>query len=655
MVVLEGQEKDLLTLWRLFQIAGGLRSLRLLSLSHCVLGPDTADALSGLILNKSRSLKELNLRNNKLGQESVARLAASLKANKSLTLLDVTGNGARPATLRQIAKCCADNSKTALLHSHQESPDQLLPRIEHEEPTPSYESDTRVARAGKETGSPKRQSEQLLHRLKSDLSSSALKHNEAKRENLLLRRRISKLQTCSFKSSLLQDERRQLLKENIFLKQSLEEKYRELGETRMEAQQQKLQLHLYKRQQYQQQLHLEVLQRQINEGQIVKDKLLSDLQQRELQLQQTELLLQKERHDNVRAHTAAAHQHATAESTQQALQQELEQLQEQHQQVQQHLIRATERHSRQQDELLLKQKAMHSQLQQKQHQIAELCQMLQRETACRQQAENERDEERHAHTGKMAKADLRIKGLQEQLREEQETQELQQQQMLQQQQRIAKAEKASAAAQAELEEMRSNQKHLEEKAVAAELNWQREQDLSNSRQVVIQQLRQQLREKHQWALEEKRALHHEAASAAARAEKQQQQLLQKLQQQERQQQQQLLELKSAQCEAQQCHANLIAIEKAHSDLKEELKRTREQCAMAQDQAQQSTAELRRRHLQWQQERMDLWNYLQRGIDQLHDTMKAASPPGNRCKSDILENAPQLLAQTAASSSACPST
>lgn len=121
---------------RLCKTATDLASLHLLSLVHCQLGPDAAEALSSLILSNrcigctaqlsrclyllqlgkmscfwsiknftktrfyspsfdhaySKSLKELSLRNNFLGEEGAARIATCLKANKAITFLDLSGN-----------------------------------------------------------------------------------------------------------------------------------------------------------------------------------------------------------------------------------------------------------------------------------------------------------------------------------------------------------------------------------------------------------------------------------------------------------------------------------------------------------------------------------------------------------------------------------
>ncbi|KAL8433344.1 hypothetical protein Efla_001898 [Eimeria flavescens] len=623
-IVSGGHGKALVAARRLCETAASLACLQLLSLSHCQLGPDTASAVSDLILSKSTSLQELILRNNDLGEEGSAQLATSLEANRTITLLDLSGNGARPSTLRQVANRCADNKKISALLLQHSSHQRRIQQTGDELRRHQQQADDYVARVEAELKNSQQQSESFLRKLESELTSSTQKHREARRENFMLRQRIFELQSCTLQSNLIQDERRQLLKENTSLKRSLEEKYRELCEVRAEAQQQKLQAHLHQRQHRQQQQHLEMLQRQVDESHLVKDKLLSDLQQRELQLQEAELLLQQQRQDYARANALAAQQHEAAEQRQQLLQQEVEKLQQQHQQLQAELLQAAERHTKQRDESVMQQHSAQRQLEQSQHRVAELQQELQHEAARRQQAEKERLEERQAHAESLSKADQRIEVLQQRLHSQQEAGELQQRQLLQQQHRLAEAEKASAAAHLKVEELKSSQRHLKEKSLAAEAEWQRQQDLFNSRQELIQRLQQQLLEKHEDAIKEKERLQREAAAASARAEEKNQQLLQQLQQQQRQQHEQHLELQAAQSEAQQWQADVVALQENHSQLAHELQRTKDQCTKAQDQARQNAAELRRRQRQWQQERKDLWAYLQGGMDKLQAAMSSTT-------------------------------
>lgn len=163
------------------------------------------------------------------------------------------GNGARPSTLCEVSKCCADNSKLLhLLPLQQQEITGLHHSNKQQHQKQQQQADDYVARIEAELKSTEQvrgsccgsdvlpadstdlmllylllllhllrlvhlvlllvlvllhlhllqQSARLLRRLESDLASSAQRHNETKRENMLLKQRICELQgatvTCQY-------------------------------------------------------------------------------------------------------------------------------------------------------------------------------------------------------------------------------------------------------------------------------------------------------------------------------------------------------------------------------------------------------------------------------------------------------------------------
>ncbi|CDJ30687.1 myosin heavy chain, putative [Eimeria mitis] len=408
----------------------GLKALALLSLVHCQLGPRAADALSGIILQNSKSLREIHLRNNAIGEEGAAQLCTALKTNRNLTALDLTGNGARPSTLREVSRCCADNSKML----------ELLPP-QQEEALGLQHSSSLQQRQQQHQQQHQKQQQQVddyVTRIEAELKSTE--------------------------------------------QGSLEERYRELCESRIMAQQQKLQLQQQQQQQQQHQQQQAMLQRQLHDKQDTNEKLLSDLQQRELQLQQTELLLQQQQQDTARLQAELEQQQNVAERRQQMLQQEVDRLQQQQQQLQKQLLEEKDKHMQQQDGTLQQHQQLQQQQQQQQQRILELQQELQQEAQRRLQGEKEALEEKQSITANLTKAEQKVEELKQKLQERKETEELQQQQQQQLEQRVTELQQEAAAARAAAEELQTKMRHLAARAAAAEAEQQRQRDILSSRQ-----------------------------------------------------------------------------------------------------------------------------------------------------------------------------
>ncbi|XP_026193541.1 putative mediator of RNA polymerase II transcription subunit 26 [Cyclospora cayetanensis] len=249
-----------------------LKALELLSLAHCQLGPDTVDDLISVVEKNGKQLRKLNLRNNFLGEECTARLATALKANKHLTDLDITGNGARPSSLRQIANRCRDNR--ALL--------QQLPHEEHtlqdSHQNEQHRQKQHVQDCASKVEAELKTTEQRICKLQSAIVKCQLGALVAARlhvEHTISPAGIRSMVAANF----MQDERRHLLKENALLKGSLEQRYQQLCKFRVAARQHRLQLQQQQQQQQQhKQQHME-LQQQLEENQTAHEKLLNELQQ----------------------------------------------------------------------------------------------------------------------------------------------------------------------------------------------------------------------------------------------------------------------------------------------------------------------------------------------------------------------------------------
>ncbi|CDJ61602.1 myosin heavy chain, putative [Eimeria maxima] len=552
----------------------GLKALESLSLVHCQLGHRAADAISGLILQNSKSLREIHLRNNAMGEEGCAQLAAAMKMNRCLTTLDLTGNGARPSTLCEVSKCCADNSK--LLH--------LLP-LQQQEITGLHHSNKQQHQKQQQ------QADDYVARIEAELKSTE--------------------------------------------QGSLEERYKELYESRLLAQQQKLQLQQQQQQLEQQQQQQALLQRQIHDRQDTNEKLLSDLQccanfcssirlqQRELQLQQKELLLQQQQQDTARLQAELEQQQNAADRRQQMLQQEVDRLQQQQRQLQKQLLEEKDKHMKQQDGTL----QQHQQLQQQQHQqqqrILELQQELQQEAQRRLQGEKEALEEKQNITANLTKTQQQVGELKQRLEERRETEELQLQQQQQLEQRIAELQQEAAAAATAAEQMQTKIRQLATKAAAAEAEQQRQRDLLNARQKALEQLQQQVKDEQQNHLKAQELLKSTAAQAAAKADEQLQQAQQQLQQREQQQQQQQQQLQFAQAEAAKHEGNLKALREAHAQLKDELRKSQSECQRAQEEGRLAAARQQRQQREWQSQREDLCMRLYSSIELLQGVLTAA--------------------------------